>query len=1117
VNCAACGHTHPEHAKFCPACGTSVAARCTRCGGELLPSARFCAECGSKVAGAAPAGAPPERAPRDYTPKHLADKILQSKSALEGERKQVTVLFADVKGSLELAGQLDAEQWHRILERFFEILTEGVHRFEGTVNQYTGDGIMALFGAPIAHEDHAQRACFAALHLLERLREFGRAVRRDHGLDFSSRIGLNSGEVVVGKIGDDLRMDYTAQGTTVGLAQRVEALAEADACFVAPATEAQAAGYFAFEDLGPFRVKGSAEPLRVYRLAGVGAARNRFDVARSRGLSRFVGRAREIDVLDAALSAARGGHGAVVGVVAQAGTGKSRLCFEFLQSCRAAGFAVHEGRAVAHGKSIPLMPILEIFRSYFGIEASDDDRAAREKIAGRLLLLDESFRDVLPVLFDFLGVADPARPLPRIDAEARNRLLTSVSRRLLRQAPAERPALILVEDLHWLDGASEAWLREWVEAVAGMHALLVVNYRPEYRAEWIAHSHVRQIALAPLGPDAIRELLVDLLGTDASTQGLAAAVHARSGGNPFFAEEIVRALIDAGRLTGERGHYRLVAPLESLGIPDSVQALLAARIDRLAEREKRVLQTAAVIGKEFHGPILERVIDLAPGEIAEALATLRSAEFVYEESLFPVAEYSFQHPLTQEVALATLLGERRRAIHAAVAAAIEVVDADRLAERSALLAHHHSEAGRTADAAQWHGRAASHAGKSDFAEARRHWQRVRELLRGVASDATAAVLGATACRALLALSIRFPLEADEAERIFEEGRRWAEATGEPDRVALLHQAMSVCETNHLRLDSALEHASAFAAAIRRSANPELRAMAIWPSLVPLRLVGRLAEHDAAARALADETRDHPEWGLDLWISTHVSALVEVGWSGMMQASLPETARVLERGRDVARRIGDAESESWCWAGLVNIWCEMGELDRARDAVRRSSVIAERLGTTMSTLIAHGNLAQLQIAVGDFAAAAHAIEAAAATTGIDALQLLRLEHARVRVDVARGNASEARAAAETALSTLLARGIRIGAADTAIVLATALRAEGSNDAPHRIDDALALAERLVAETGARNLLPSLLLERAAGLGAGDPLRRALLERAHAEFVRMGAPIRARAIEAELTAS
>jgi class 3 adenylate cyclase len=1116
-----CGHANPARAKFCLECGTALALACVSCGSELPPAAKFCGECGTRAGGAAPAAAhaaPVERAPRDYTPKHLAERILHSRAAIEGERKQVTVLFADVKGSMELAEQAGAEAWHAILERFFEILAEGVHRFEGTVNQYTGDGIMALFGAPIAHEDHAQRACYAALHLLERLREFGRTVRREHGLDFATRIGLNSGEVVVGKIGDDLRMDYTAQGATVGLAQRVEALAEADACFVTHTTADLAAGYFALEDLGAFRVKGAAEPLRVLRLAGVGTARNRFDVSRSRGLSRFVGRASEVRTLDAALAAARAGHGAVVGVVAQAGTGKSRLCFEFLETCRAAGFAVNEGRAVAHGKSIPLLPILEIFRGYFAIGERDDDRAAREKIAGRLLLLDAGFRDVLPVLFDFLGVADPAQPPPRIEAEARQRQLQGVTRRLLQQATADRPGLILIEDLHWLDGASEAWLRDWVDAISGTHGLLLVNYRPEYRAAWMARSHVQQIALAPLGPGAIRELLADLIGADPGTAGLADAIYTRSGGNPFYAEEIVRSLIESGHLEGTRGAHRLATSIEKLPVPSSVQTLLAARIDRLPEREKRVLQTAAVIGKNFRGPILEQVIDLAPGELAESLAALRNGEFVYEESLYPIAEYSFQHPLTQEVALATLLGDRRRAVHAAVARAIESFDADRLDEQAALLAHHYAEAGRPFDAARWHGRAATYIGKSDFAEARRNWQRVRALLPGVEGEPAAAQLGATACRALLALSIRFPLGQEEARQIFEDGRRWAEASGEPDRIALLHQALAVAEGNHLRLDSALEHAEAFATTIRSTADPELRAMAFWPSLVPLRLLGRLSEHRTRAEALAEQTREHPEWGVELWVSTHVGALLELGMGGTLCDPLPRAREHLERGAEIARRIGDAEAESWCCSTLVHLACMAGEVERGRAAVQRGFELAEQLGTAMARLMAQTGLADVSIASGEIDAAFEAIDEAAAIAGTDATRMLQLDHLRILAQIARGEAADARAGAEGVLARLLERGIRAVAAQTAILLATALRIEAGPDAARRIDAALATADRLIAETGARNLAPLVLLERAALPTRPEAAarRRDLLERARDAFVEMGAPVRAQEVETLLGA-
>ncbi len=619
--CPSCGRDNRGGAVFCDGCGAQLPSKCAVCGHVLRSDAHFCDACGAqiRVSGVRDQGSEtigteywkPDTShlkpdPRSYTPKHLAEKILTSRAALEGERKQVTVLFADVKGSMELAEQVDPEEWHKILDRFFQILTDGVHRFEGTVNQYTGDGIMALFGAPIAHEDHAQRACYAALHLRDELRRYAQELRRKQSLDFHVRMGLNSGEVIVGKIGDDLRMDYTAQGHTVGLAQRMEQLAEFGKAYLTEATAALVRGYVALEDLGEFAVKGVSAPLRVYALEGVGALRSRLDVSRARGLTRFVGRDTDLQALETALESARQGNGQVVGVVGEPGVGKSRLCFEFLECCRAQGLTVIEGRAVAHGRDIPFLPMLQIFRAYYAITERDTDRTAREKIAGRLLLLDESFREVLPLLFDFLGVSDPERPAPRMDPEARQRQQFDILRRVVRGGQGD--TVNLIEDLHWMDRGSEAFLAHWVEAIGGSRSLLLVNFRPEYHAAWMQKSYYRQLPLAPLGPEAIRELLDHLLGRDPSVTGLAAAIHARTAGNPFFTEEVVQSLIESGHLRGAAGAYRLVTPVETLRVPPTVHALLASRIDRLAERDKQVLQTAAVIGKEFSEPILRAVL-----------------------------------------------------------------------------------------------------------------------------------------------------------------------------------------------------------------------------------------------------------------------------------------------------------------------------------------------------------------------------------------------------------------------------------------------------------------------------------------------------------------------------
>jgi class 3 adenylate cyclase len=599
------------------------------------------------------------RSPRSYRPKHLADKILRSKSTLEGERNKVTVLFADVKGSMELAEEVDPEDSHAILDRFFRILADGVHRFEGTVNQYTGDGIMALFGAPIAHEDHAQRACWAALHLRDEIRRYADELRVARGLNFAVRMGLNSGEVVVGRIGDDLRMDYTAQGHTVGLAQRMEALAEAGRIYLTAATAQRIEGFFALEDLGEFNVKGAAAPVHAYALDGLGRLRTRFDRSRARGLSRFVGRDDEMRVLAAALARAERGEGQVIAVVAPAGTGKSRLCFEVVERCRAKGLAVIEAQALAHGRSIPLRPVLEMFRQRFGITEGDGDLAAREKIAGALLLLDPAFAEILPVMFEFMGVPDPARPAPKIAPEAAQCRMLEHFRRIVQADTRDRTVVTLVEDLHWLDDASDRFVAELVEIAPATRMLVLLSFRPEYAAEWLQRSSVQQMALQPLGPEAVREMLAGVIGDDPSVRGLSGRIHARSGGNPFFAEEILQALIEDGSLAGTPGTYRLTREIEKVPLPETVQNVLAARIDRLAPREKEVLQTAAVIGHELPRSLLAAVCDVAGAELDEALAALRRAEFLFETALYPQVEYAFKHPLTHEVAYQSQLAARR--------------------------------------------------------------------------------------------------------------------------------------------------------------------------------------------------------------------------------------------------------------------------------------------------------------------------------------------------------------------------------------------------------------------------------------------------------------------------
>ncbi|HWP33228.1 MAG TPA: adenylate/guanylate cyclase domain-containing protein, partial [Solirubrobacterales bacterium] len=530
---------------------------------------------------------------------------------LEGERKQVTVLFADVQGSMDMAEGQDPEQWHAIMQRFFAILADAVHRYEGTVDKFTGDGIMAIFGAPVAHEDHARRACYAALKMLDEVGGYAAELRRKHGLNFSTRVGVNSGEVVAGEIGEG---GYTAVGHTVGLAQRMETLAEPGKAYLTEDAAELAHGYMELDDLGEFEIKGVSHPVRVFELEGVGAARSRLDLSRERGFSRFVGREEEMAVLEDALGRAERGEGAAVGIVAEPGVGKSRLAYEFGELARRRGIEVFECQGQAHGREIPFMPVLQMLRSYFGIADGDPERIVREKIAGRALLLDPGLAEDLPLLFEFLGVPDPDRPLPQLSAEARQRALRGVVCKLVRAPNRREPIVTVVEDLHWMDDASEVLLRELLGSVGATKTMVLVNHRPEYQPAWRGAPHYREIRLAPLELEDTRTLLEDLAGDDPSLDGLAELIHERTAGNPFFIEEFVRELVEAGHLEGARGDYRLARPVEDIRVPATVQTVLAARIDRLGPAAKQLLQAASVMDKEVSERALGLVSGVSDGE-----------------------------------------------------------------------------------------------------------------------------------------------------------------------------------------------------------------------------------------------------------------------------------------------------------------------------------------------------------------------------------------------------------------------------------------------------------------------------------------------------------------------
>jgi class 3 adenylate cyclase/tetratricopeptide (TPR) repeat protein len=598
----------------------------------------------------------------------------------------VTVLFADLKGSMELLADRDPEEARKLLDPVLERMMDAVHRYEGTVNQVMGDGIMALFGAPVAHEDHAVRACYAALRMQEAIRRYTEDVRRAHGVEVQIRVGINSGEVVVRSVGSDLRMDYTAVGQTTHLAARMEQLATPGTIRLTGDTLALAEGYIEVKPLGPVPVKGLADAVDVYEVTGAGPARTRLQAAVRRGLTRFVGRDAELDQLRRAQQLAASGHGQITAIVGEAGVGKSRLVYEFTHSHRMQGWLCLESASVSYGKATSYLPVIDLLKAYFKIQDRDDLREIREKVTGKLLTLDRALEPALPALLALLDVPVDDAAWQALDpGQRRHKTLDAVRRLLLREA-REQPLLLIFEDLHWIDGETQALLDSVVESLGSARLLLLVNYRPEYQHAWGGKTSYSQMRLDALPAESAGELLEALLGDDPSLAPLKQLLVKR--GNPFFLEETVRTLVETQALAGDRGRYRLTQPVQAIQVPLTVQAMLAARIDRLPSEDKRLLQVASVVGKDVPFALLQAIAELPDEALRRGLDYLQSAEFVYETGLYPDLEYSFKHALTHEVTYGGLLLERRRELHARSVDAIERLHSDRLGEHIERLAHH---------------------------------------------------------------------------------------------------------------------------------------------------------------------------------------------------------------------------------------------------------------------------------------------------------------------------------------------------------------------------------------------------------------------------------------------
>ena len=659
--------------------------RCPGCHQDNPDSARFCNGCGTRLTAVATAVEP-----QTYTPAHIADKIRTSRGAMVGERKQVTVLFADLKGSMELLGDRDPEEARRLLDAVLERMMEAVHRYEGTVNQVMGDGIMALFGAPLAHEDHAVRACYAALRMQETVGRYAEVIQKTEGISVRIRVGLNSGEVVVRSIGSDLKMDYTAVGQTTHLAARMEQMADPGTIIVAPSTLRLAEGAVQVASLGARPIKGLDAPIEVSELVGGAPARSKLRFIGGQQLSRFIGRGAELERLHALLELARAGQGQIAAVSSEAGVGKTRLLYEFLRSAKTQTWRILEGRSHSYERAASYRPIIELLRAYFELDALDPASRVIEKVAATIRDLDPGLGDTVAPLLSLLDVLPSDDPFRGLDARERHERVVDALTHVILKETERRPLVLVLENLQWADAETQAFLDNLLDRIPTARLLLLVEHRPEFEHDWAGRPGFNRVEIDPLSAAATDELLRALLGDHRALRPLRELLIQRSNGNPFFLEEIVRTLVETDALVGERGAYRLAGELKTIQVPATVQAVLAARIDRLPSDEKLLLQSSAVVGSDVPQALLEAIVDVSAESVGRVLVSLQTAGFLYEASLFPDVVYRFKSALTRDVAYASLLREQRRVLHARIVDAIERLYHDRRTSHVDQLAFHAS-------------------------------------------------------------------------------------------------------------------------------------------------------------------------------------------------------------------------------------------------------------------------------------------------------------------------------------------------------------------------------------------------------------------------------------------
>ena len=1002
MQCLRCQHENPPQAKFCLECGAKLALTCTKCGTELPADAKFCLQCGQAVS----AGIVPSHlsSPQSYTPKHLAEKILNSKSALEGERKQVSVLFVDVSGFTSLSVRLDPEDVHGLMNQAFELMLAEVHRYEGTVNQFLGDGIMALFGAPIAHEDHAQRAVHAALGIRKALEDYKEELEQRQGIRFRVRQGINTGLVVVGSIGSDLRMDYTAVGDTTNVAARLEQAADPGRIVISEATHRLVSGYFHTRPLGQLALKGKAEPVHAWDVVSARVTRTRLEVEAERGLTPFVSRERELRLLADCFEKAKRTHGQVVFVVGEPGIGKSRLLLEFRR--RIADEANWlEGRTLSFGRSIAFHPLIDLLKRNFRIEEGDSEATIIKKIEGNVLRLGEDLRPILPYLRYLFSIDPDDSTVLKMDARLRRGEIFDALRRLMVRASEVHPQVTVYEDIHWMDQATEESLVFAADSIPNNRILQIFTYRTGHHHPFGERTYHTRIVLDSLSTEHSAEMAKGLLGTEHLPPELNSLITRKAEGNPFFVEEVVKSLQEIGAIRQFGDRYVLAKPLDEILVPDTIQDVIMARIDRLAEAPKKTLQLASVIGREFTRRLVDRLTEIRERN-EEFLRELKAIELIYEKSLFPELSYMFKHALTHEVAYHSLLVQRRKELHHLIALAIEELYAERLAEHYEVLAHHFLKAEDWTKALDYLLKAAGKAAKAfTIREAIALYDEALEAARNLGDTIQNKTLMEIhqAKMGLYFILSDFKSSRAEGELLLALARRFGDSTNEGMALA----GMGFASVFAHNFDRALDYSrQAIEVSEKINAQPVLARGHLTTGMV-YAVTGRLHEggrefervltisrpagevfHQSLALGLAGFLKNwEGDYGEALRLQSEglrlarkhnvlvplLQGLFIHGVTLIGKGNYDEALEVFEEGLALSEKVGDEVNRHRLLNSLGWLYIEIGDLERAIDLNRKGAEGARKRGDSETIANPEINLGDVFLIKGDLVLAQELLE------------------------------------------------------------------------------------------------------------------------------------------------